>query len=247
MRCSRLLDTMLKNKKILITGSSRGIGASIARLAVGYGAEVVLHGKTESPDLVALASELGASYFSCDVADGARMQEEIEKVGAIDILVNNAGVSISKPFLELTSKDWQDTFEINVLGVVNASRAVLPMMLERKSGKIVHLASIKGLPHTAGRAAFASSKAALMTLTASMAKEFAPHILVNCVAPGFTETETTKRDWTERIYTQIDSAPLKRPALPAEVAEVVLFLASDKASYITGQTIIVDGGYTINA
>ena len=102
---------MLKNKKILITGSSRGIGASIARLASGYGAEVVLHGKTESPDLIALASELNVGYFFCDIADGAQVQEQIEKIGVVDVLINNAGVSISKPFLDLTSKDWEDTLE----------------------------------------------------------------------------------------------------------------------------------------
>ena len=118
-------------------------------------------------------------------------------------------------------------------------------MLKKKFGKIVNISSIKGFPQTAGRAAFASSKAAILTLTASLAKEFAPHILVNCVAPGFTETETTKQAWTERIYAQIKEAPLGRAATPQEIAEVIVFLASDKSNYITGQTILVDGGYSI--
>ncbi len=102
------------------------------------------------------------------------------------------------------------------------------------------------MSQTAGRGAFASSKSALITLTASMAKEFKPYILVNCVAPGFTETETTKKDWSERIYNQIKNVPLGRAGQPKEIAEAILFLASDKASYITGQTLIVDGGYSIS-
>ncbi len=237
---------MLANKRILITGSSRGIGAAVARLAKSYGADVILHGKIDSPELRALAAELNAGYFSCDVADETAMREGVGTVGAVDILINNAGISISKPFLELTTEDWIQVLNTNIIGIVNASKAVIPGMLERKSGKIVHISSIKGFPHTAGRAAFAASKAAILTLTASMAKEFAPHILVNCVAPGFTETETTKRAWSERIYQQISKSPLGRAAQPEEIAEVLLFLASDKANYITGQTIVVDGGYSIS-
>ena len=237
---------MLSHKRILITGSSQGIGAATARLAKSYGAEVILHGKTESPALRALADELGARYIFCDVADEAAVRKEVEKIGGVDVLVNNAGISISKPFLELTTDDWVQVLSTNVLGVVNASKAVLPGMQERKSGRIINISSIKGLPHAAGRAAFAASKAAIIAMTASMAKEFAPHVLVNCVAPGFTETETTKAAWSERIYEQIKKSPLRRAAQPEEIAEAILFLASDKASYITGQTLVVDGGYSIS-
>ncbi|MBI5469863.1 glucose 1-dehydrogenase [Candidatus Kaiserbacteria bacterium] len=236
---------MLENKTILITGSSRGIGAATARLAVAYGGNVILHGKDDSAELRSLAKELDAEYVFFDVGNEAAVEKGIKKLGSIDILVNNVGISISKPFLELTNKDWDDTLSTNVMGVVNVSKTVIPGMLERKSGTIINTSSIKGYPHTAGRAAFAASKAALITLTASMAKEFAPNIRVNAIAPGFTETATTKDAWTERIYKQIRSTPLGRAAKPEEIAEVILFLASDKASFITGETLVVDGGYSI--
>ena len=237
---------MLEGKTILITGSSQGIGAATARLAKGYGAQVVLHGKTESKELKKLSQELDAPYIFCDAADEKAVRIAVKKIKKIDILVNNAGISISKPFLELTNKDWNETFAVNVFGTVNFSRAVIPGMLKQKYGKVINISSIKGFSHTAGRPAFASSKAAIMTLTASMAKEFAPHISVNAVAPGFTETETTKKSWSQRIYKQIAEAPLGRPAHPKEIAEAILFLASDKANYITGQTLTVDGGYGIS-
>ncbi|MSR70967.1 SDR family oxidoreductase [Candidatus Kaiserbacteria bacterium] len=236
---------MLKGKRVLITGSSRGIGAATARLARSYGAEVLLHGQTESQELKKLAAELGAPYVCFDVADAAAVQREIAALSPIDVLINNAGISISKPFLELTNQDWASVLNTNVLGTVNVSKAVIPRMLEQKSGSIVHISSIKGFPHTAGRAAFAASKAALITLTASMAKEFAPHIRVNCVAPGFTETETTKKEWTERTYAQIKETPLGRAAQPEEIAEAILFVAGEKAGYMTGETITIDGGYSV--
>lgn len=237
---------MLKHKTILITGSSRGIGAATALLAKKYGATVILHGKTETKELKKLAKKIGSPYFFCDVNDEDSILNEIKKIKKIDILVNNAGISISKPFLKLTQEDWSNTLHTNILGTVNFSKAVIPKMLKQKRGRIINVSSIKGFPQTAGRAAFASSKAALITLTASMAKELKPYILVNCVAPGFTKTETTKRDWSERIYTQIAQTPLSRAAQPEEIAEVILFLASDKSTFINGQTVIVDGGYSIN-
>ncbi len=236
---------MLKNKRVLITGSSRGIGAATALLFAEAGAKVILHGRSDSSQLKRLAKKIASPYIVCDVGDEEAVVREIKKLGAIDILINNAGVSISKPFLELSHEDWLAILHTNLLGTVNFSKAVIPGMQKRKKGAIVNISSIKGLPGTAGRAAFAASKAALIAMTSSMAKEFAPYIRVNCIAPGFTATETTKKDWSERIYKQIDEVPLRRAAQPREIAETILFAASDKASYITGQTIIVDGGYSI--
>lgn len=238
---------MLKNKIILITGSSRGIGAATARLAKKYGATVILHGKTESSELRKLSRELKSSYVVCDVADEHAVKKAVAKLKKIDILVNNAGINPSKTFMQLINDDWQKIFEVNVLGVVNASKAVVAGMMKRRYGKIINIASIKGYPYISGKPAYAASKSAVIRITSSMAEEFAPYnILVNAVAPGFTETEMTKATLSPKIQRQIDKIPLKRVAVPDEIAEAILFLASDKSNYITGQTMVVDGGFSIS-
>ena len=236
----------LENKTILITGSSRGIGAATARLAKRYGANVVLHGKTVTKELEQISKELGSSYIVCDVADESAVKKEVSKVNNIDILVNNAGINPSKTFMELTAEDWCNIFEVNVMGTVNFSKAAIPQMIERGSGKIINVASIKGYHHVSGKPAYAASKAAIIRMTSSMAEEFASHnILINAVAPGFTETEMTKSTLSPKIQSQIDKIPLKRMAKPNDIAEVILFLASDASNYITGQTLSVDGGYSV--
>jgi NAD(P)-dependent dehydrogenase (short-subunit alcohol dehydrogenase family) len=238
---------MLKNKTILVTGSSRGIGEATVRLAKNYGANVILHGRIESPELVKLSQELNCKYIFCDVSDEKAVRREVSSIGSIDILVNNAGYNPSKSFMELTNEEWRRILEVNVLGPVNFSRAVILEMKERGHGKIINVASVKGYNHVAGKPAYAASKAALMRITTSMAEEFAQYgILVNAVAPGFTETEMTSATISPRIKEQIDKIPLRRMANPEEIAEMILFLASDKANYITGQTFCVDGGYSIH-
>jgi len=237
---------MLKDKVILITGSSRGIGAATARLAKHYGAEVILHGKTESEPLKKLAHELGARYIFCDVTAELEVKKEIDKFERIDVLINNAGINPSKTFVQLTAEDWKNIFDVNLMGTVNFSKAVIQGMQQRGHGKIINLASIKGLFYTPGKPAYASAKAAVMRLTTSMAEEFAQYnILVNAVAPGFTDTEMTKETLSPSIQAQISKIPLKRMGQPEEIAETILFLASDKTNYITGQIIVVDGGYTL--
>lgn len=233
---------ILEGKRILITGSSRGIGAATARLATKYGAEVILHGKTESPELKELATEIGAKYVYGDVRDERLVLDAVKTLGRIDILVNSAGVNLSKPFLNQTTESWKETMDINILGTVNFSKAVIPEMLKNKQGKIINLASIKSYLHLAGSPAYAASKAAIMNLTASMAREFSPYIIINAVAPGYTDTAMTEKTLTDRIRKQIKQIPLQRMARPEEIAEVILFLASDKCSYIIGETIKVGGG-----
>lgn len=237
---------MLKHKTILITGSSRGIGAATARLAKKYGARVILHGKTESIELKKISRELKSPYIFCDITDENAVIAALGKIKKVDILVNNAGINPSKTFMQLTLDDWRNIFEVNVLGIVNASKAVIPGMMQRNYGKIINITSIKGYPHISGKPAYAASKAAVMRITSSMAEEFSPyHIFVNAVAPGFTQTEMTQATVSPQIQGQIKKIPLKRMAMPDEVAEAILFLASDKAQYITGQTLVVDGGYSI--
>lgn len=239
----------LKDKIILITGSSSGIGAATARLAKKYGATPILHGKTESEELKMLAKELNCEYIFCDVAEksvvNATVGNILSKVKKIDVLVNCAGIADRKKFLESTDDSWLDTFKVNVLGTVHFCQAVIPQMQKNKYGKIINIASIRAFENTSGRSAYSASKAAIMNLTSVMAKEFAPDIFVNAVAPGFTETGMSKI-WDEEVWKQVKSALLGRVAQPKEIAEMILFLASDKASFITGQTILVDGGYSIS-
>jgi 3-oxoacyl-[acyl-carrier protein] reductase len=233
-------------KIMLITGSSRGIGGAIARLAKEKGYDVLLHGRTHSSCLVNLAKELDSKYIIFDVSKENEVKQAFSEISHIDILVNSAGVNISKTFDNLTDVDWKTVYDTNLFGLVNVIRHVIPIMKRsRFTGKIVNIASIKGLYASVGRAAYASSKAAVINLTTGLAKELAPEILVNAVAPGFTSTEMTENTWSDRIKKQVNNILLKRMADPKEIAEVVLFLSSSENEYITGQTINVDGGFSI--
>jgi NAD(P)-dependent dehydrogenase (short-subunit alcohol dehydrogenase family) len=241
------LNERLKGKTILITGSSRGIGAATARLAKDYGADVILHGKSESRNLTTLAYELESKYIFCNVSDEHDVCKKVKELGKIDILVNNAGINISKPFLDYIPQDWQQIFETNILGPVNFSKAVIPEMQKNKYGRIVNVASIKGYTTLQGSTAYAASKAALINLTSNLAGEFAKYgILVNGVSPGFTKTEMTDSTLSERVKVQINKIPLKRMAETEEIAKAILHMASEDSSYITGQTIIIDGGLSVS-
>jgi len=237
----------MKKKCILITGSSRGIGASIARLAKYSGYEVIVHGKTESAVLVDLAKEIDSKYVVFDVCKENEIAKVISDINVIDVLVNSAGLNISKSFEKLTDNDWRAIYNINVFGLANVTRHVVPIMKKNTTSvsKIVNIASIKGIYSSVGRVAYASSKAAVINLTSGLAKELAPKILVNAVAPGFTNTEMTENTWSDRIKNQVSNILLERMADPVEIAELVLFLSSDANSYITGQTINIDGGFSI--
>ncbi len=239
---------MLKGKTILITGSSQGIGAATARLARQYGATIILHGREESEELQSLTKELGADFIVCDIADEHHVQKAVagltQKGIAIDILVNNAGITNAKSFKDTTEQDWLEIFKVNVLGTVHFCNAIIPQMQKAKYGRIVNIASIRGYGITSGRAAYSVSKAGIINLTATLAKEYAPTIAVNAVAPGFTETAMAQT-WTDKVWEQVKQSLLGRVAQPHEIAEAILFLASDRASFITGQTILVDGGYSI--
>lgn len=239
---------MLENKTILITGSGRGIGLATARLAKSYGAQVILHDKEDSEELEIVARELNAPYIFCDVRNEGAVFEAVNKilpeVEEIHGLVNNAGITNPKSFMDSADEDWLETYKVNVLGTVHFSKAVIPQMQKQNYGRIVNTASIRGYGITSGRPAYSAAKAAIINLTAVMAREFAPDIFINAVAPGFTETEMAKT-WTEKTWSQVKTALLGRVAQPKEIAEMTCFLLSDKASFITGQTYLVDGGYSV--
>lgn len=235
----------MKNK-MLITGSSRGIGAAIARLAKVKGYEVLLHGRTQSDQLMKLAKELDSKYVIFDISNENEVKKALSEITQINFLINSAGLNISKAFDDLKDSDWKLVYDVNIFGLVNVIRHAIPIMKRSQSiGKIINIASVKGLYASVGRVAYASSKAAVINLTTGLAKELAPRILVNAVAPGFTNTEMTKNTWSDRIKKQVSNILLKRMADPKEIAEVVLFLSSDMNQYITGQTINVDGGFSI--
>jgi 3-oxoacyl-[acyl-carrier protein] reductase len=211
---------------------------------------VILHGKTESEELKTLAKELNCEYIFCDVSDKTAVESEVQrilkKVKKIDVLVNSAGIAGGQKFLESTDESWLDIFKINVLGTTHFCQAVIPQMQKNKYGRIVNIASIRGYPITSGASAYSASKAAIVTVTSALAKEFAPDITINAVAPGFTDTPMSKTRTDSKAMELAKSSLVGRVGQPEEIAEAILFLASDKASFITGQTILVDGGYSIS-
>jgi 3-oxoacyl-[acyl-carrier protein] reductase len=241
---------MLEDKVILITGSSRGIGLASARLAAKkYGAKVVLHGKTESDHLKSRAKEIDCPYIFCDAAAQDQVFAAVEKAaglyGRIDGLLNCAGIFPEASFANIDRDNFYAMFDTNVLGTIFFSQACAKEMAKRKSGRIVNVSSIRAF--AAGASArsplYAMSKAAINALTVTMAKELAKDgIAVNAIAPGLTETETHHKSSSPDVQAQVPSIPLGRVARPDEIAEVALFLLSDRASYITGEIIITDGG-----
>lgn len=237
----------LQKPSILITGSSRGIGAELAKICSQSGFKVLLHGRSKTNELLDLSEELDAEYFCFDLTKESEIKKSFMHISELNILINCAGINISKPFNSLTTEDWNSIYAINVFGLVNTIKHAYPLLKKNKLSKIINIGSIKGIHSSVGRAAYASSKAAVINITSSLAKEFSPNILVNCVSPGFTNTEMTEKTWSTRITEQVNSILLKRMADPKEIAEVVLFLCSEKCKYITGQNIIVDGGFSIKS
>ncbi len=237
-------------KTIVVTGSSRGIGAAIAMKLHEEGHKVILHGKTQSKQLVELANKLNTTYITCDISNKQRVEESINKIildyKQIDGLVNCAGIFQSKEFLDTNTEDWIKIFEINVLGSVYSSQTLIPHFINNKNGVIINIASIRA--HTAGShpmaMPYAVSKASLVNLSANLAKAYAPYIRVNSVSPGATYTDKSNQ-WTKEVETLHKSVPLKRIASSQEIAELVYFLLSDKASFITGQDFVIDGGYLL--
>lgn len=242
---------MLEGKIILITGSSRGIGAATARLAAAYGAKVILHGKTESEELIALAEELDTMYFVCDITDRDQVFEKVSNLFTlfprIDALCNIAGAVAPKNFLESTKEDWLLPYETNVLGTVYFCQSIIPYMQKEKKGTIVNIASVRAYPQgtLASRLPYSASKASIINISAALAKEFAKDgIRVNSVSPGGVNTDIAKT-WDEATIKRNTNVPLSRLGEPKEIGEMICFLVSDRASYVTGQDYPVDGGYII--
>ncbi len=241
----------LKEKVALITGGARGIGREIAMCFAGEGANVAIW--DVNPEASAATQKdieaLGVSACSSQVdvtnfnqVDGA-INKILDKFKKIDILVNNAGITKDNLVLRMSEADWDAVINVNLKGTFNCTRAVSRVMLKQKSGKIVNIASIIGIIGNFGQANYSASKAGIIALTKTTAKELASRgICVNAVAPGFIQTEMTAKLSPEIQQKMLAQVPLNRMGRPEEVAKLCLFLASGDADYITGQTIIIDGG-----
>lgn len=241
-----------KDKVVLVTGSSRGIGRSIAVKFAKEGANVVINYRSNDKEAAAI-TEIISSYGNkciCVQADVSKEKEVknmidtiIREFGHIDVLVNNAGIAIDNEFKDRHVKDWKETLNTNLIGVFLTSKYAGEYMLENKYGKIINISSTNGIdtiyPYSID---YDASKAGLINMTKNLAIEFAPYINVNAVAPGWVDTGMNDDLSKSYLKSEMDKTLLKRFAEPEEIAEVVLFLASDKARYIDGETIRVDGG-----
>jgi 3-oxoacyl-[acyl-carrier protein] reductase len=241
----------LKDKVVIITGSARGIGFSIAEDFARNGAiSVILDLNQEDVDkAVQKIDDLGyrAIGFAANVTDvdaiATVFKEIISQLGRIDVLINNAGITKDGLIMKMKESDWDAVIAVNLKGTFVCSQKVCRYMLKQRSGSIINIASVIGIMGNAGQANYAASKGGIIALTKSTAKEFASRgIRVNAVAPGFIKTEMTEILSQEVVDKYSEAIPLRRMGLPKDVADLCVFLASDEANYITGQTINVDGG-----
>ena len=246
---------MLKGKVALITGASRGIGKEIALTLSSYGATVIINYNGSKERAGEVLSEItknqgNAIVYQADVSDFEAVKKMVsdikEQFGTIDIVVNNAGITRDNLILRMSEDEFDDVLSVNLKGVFNCVRNVSPLMLKKRYGKIINISSIVGIRGNAGQINYSASKAGVIGLTKSLAKELGSRgITVNAVAPGYVNTDMTqdlKDEWKDQIKEQV---PLKKFGEVADIAQTVAFLASDYSSYITGQTIQVDGGLGI--
>jgi len=241
----------LSDKIALVTGASRGIGQSISMILAQNGAHVVCVSRNVN-DVQSVADKIthqkfNASAVSCDISDSNNVTELvkdiIEKHGRIDILINNAGITRDNLLMRMSEDDWNEVVNVNLKAAFTAIKAASRSMIKQRSGRIINISSVVGLIGNAGQVNYAASKAGLIGMTKSVAREFASRgITANCIAPGYVETQMTNKLTDEVKSSLKEQIPLGRIGNVEDIAYAVAFLASDEASYITGQTLAVDGG-----
>lgn len=246
---------MLKGKKALITGGSRGIGRAIALELSRSGVDIALNfiGNTDEAEelrALILKENVHCEIYECDVSDFSKSKEMVDKVlkdfSHVDILVNNAGIARDMPVIKMSEKDFDDVISVNLKGSFNITKHLYPQFMKNRTGTIINIASICGLRGWAWQANYAASKGGLIALTKSVAKELASRgVTCNAIAPGYIETKMTEKLAGEEKQGLVKNIPLQRVGQPQDVANLVAFLAGDKASYITGEVIKVDGGMCI--
>ena len=246
---------MLTGKVTLVTGASRGIGRQIALTLAEYGADVIVNyngSREKAEEVVQEIESMGrkAAAVQCTVADfeacGKMVENMIAQFGHIDILVNNAGITKDNLMIKMSEADFDAVIETNLKGTFHMIKHMYRPFLKQKAGRIINLSSVTGILGNAGQANYAASKAGVIGLTKSVAKELAGrNITVNAVAPGYIDTDMTQAMTDTAKEAVLSQIPLKRAGTPKDIAEAVAFLASEKASYITGQVLSVDGGMAI--
>ena len=243
------------DKVAIVTGASRGIGRAIATELAGNGMYVVVNfaGNVESAEeTLRLVREAGGDgeVYMANVADEAECKamcdDVVKRLGKVDVLVNNAGITRDKLVMAMSDEDFNSVIDTNLLGTFHMIKFLVRYMLKNKGGRIINIASVSGVLGNAGQANYSASKAGVIGLTKSVARDLATkNICVNAVAPGFIETDMVKAMSESAIEAGVASIPMKRLGKPEDIAAMVGFLASDKAAYITGQVINVDGGMAI--
>ncbi|OLO40859.1 beta-ketoacyl-ACP reductase [Alkalihalophilus pseudofirmus] len=243
---------MLNGKVALVTGASRGIGKAIALELAQNGAKVAVNyagSKEKAEAVVNEITENGGEAFAiqADVAISEDVQAMIKEVistyGSLDILVNNAGITRDTLVMRMKDEDWDAVINTNLKGVFNCAKAVTRQMMKQRSGRIINISSVVGVLGNAGQANYVAAKAGVIGLTKSLARELANrNITVNAVAPGFIETDMTDQLTDDIKASMLNQIPLAKLGQPQEIARVVRFLASEDSSYMTGQTLHVDGG-----